>query len=65
MPTLATRSLQHGRLAAGYAIGVLGYASGLAAATCTDLPDGPAVVCTMVAVGLLFAGLCRTGTRRL
>ena len=57
VPALATRSLVRGRLAAGYAVGVLGYAGGLVASTWTDLPAGPTVVFAMAVVGLLFAGL--------
>ena len=63
VPALATRSLVRGRLAAGYAVGVLGYAAGLVASTWTDLPPGPTVVFAMAAVGLLFAGLSRTRPR--
>ena len=59
VPALATRSLAHRRLAAGYTIAVLGYAAGLIAATWTDLPAGPTIVCAIAAVGLLFAGFHR------
>jgi len=52
VPALATRALASGRLAACYALGVLGYAAGLALSLVTDLPPGPLIVCTMTALGL-------------
>jgi len=56
VPALATRRLRRARLAASYALGALGYATGLALSLLTDLPPGPLVVCVMTALGLaLFA----------
>jgi zinc/manganese transport system permease protein len=52
VPALATRALARARLAACYALGVLGYALGLALSLVSDLPPGPLVVCTMTALGL-------------
>ncbi len=52
VPALATRRLGRGRrLAVGYAVGVLGYASGLALSALFDLPSGAMVVWLMAAVG--------------
>jgi zinc/manganese transport system permease protein len=52
VPALATRRFERWRLAAGYALGVIGYASGLALSLATDLPPGPLIVCAMTALGL-------------
>lgn len=52
VPALATRTMGRGRLAACYALGLLGYAAGLAISLVSDLPPGPLVVCTMTALGL-------------
>jgi zinc/manganese transport system permease protein len=52
VPALATRGFGRGRLAAAYALGVVGYASGLALSLATDLPPGPLIVCAMTALGL-------------
>jgi len=52
VPALATRGFERGRLAAAYALGVVGYASGLALSLATDLPPGPLIVCAMTALGL-------------
>jgi zinc/manganese transport system permease protein len=54
VPALATRNFARGRLAAGYALGALGYAGGLALSLLSDLPAGPLVVCTMTALGILL-----------
>jgi zinc/manganese transport system permease protein len=54
VPALATRAITRGRLAACYAVGVLGYALGLALSLVTDLPPGPLIVCTMTGVGLVL-----------
>ncbi|HEX9181956.1 MAG TPA: metal ABC transporter permease [Burkholderiales bacterium] len=55
VPALATRRFGRARLAAGYALGVLGYAVGLALSLPTDLPPGPLIVCAMVALGVACA----------
>ena len=52
VPALATRRLARGRLAAAYALGVLGYAVGLGISLVSDLPPGPLIVCIMTALGL-------------
>jgi zinc/manganese transport system permease protein len=52
VPALATRTMARGRLAACYALGVLGYAAGLAFSLVSDLPPGPLIVCTMTVLGL-------------
>lgn len=55
IPALATFFVKRGRLAKAYAIGILGYAAGLAASVAADLPSGPTIVCAMAAVGALAA----------
>lgn len=52
VPALATRRFARGRIAAGYALGALGYAAGLAASLATDLPPGPLIVLTLAVLGL-------------
>ncbi len=52
VPPLATRRMARGRLAAAWAIGVVGYASGLLVSTAFDLPSGAVIVWALVAVGL-------------
>lgn len=42
-------------LFAGWGIGVVGYASGLALSAVLDLPSGATVVCTLAGVAVLFA----------
>ena len=61
VPALATRRFARGRVAAGYALGVLGYAAGLALSLVSDLPPGPLIVCAMTALG---AALLALGPRR-
>ncbi|HUQ76143.1 MAG TPA: metal ABC transporter permease [Burkholderiales bacterium] len=51
VPALATRQLGRSRLAACYALGALGYGAGLALSVVSDLPSGPLIVCTLVALG--------------
>jgi len=51
VPALATRYFMRWRLAAGYALGALGYAAGLALSLVSDLPAGPLIVCTMTGIG--------------
>jgi len=51
IPALASRHLRRARLAAGYLLGALGYALGLALSAVTDLPAGPLVVCTLTVLG--------------
>jgi zinc/manganese transport system permease protein len=53
-PPLATRRLARYRLAAAWAIGAVGYAAGLVLSTAFDLPSGPVIVWTLVAVALAW-----------
>lgn len=55
IPALATFYVRSRRLARAYAIGALGYASGLAASAASDLPSGPMVVCAMALAGVIAA----------
>jgi zinc/manganese transport system permease protein len=57
VPALATRQLAQRRLAAAYALGALGYVSGLALALVSDLPPGPLIVCAMTALGVALAAV--------
>ncbi len=59
VPPLATRAMSKGRLAAAWAIGAAGYAAGLAASTALDLPSGPFIVWTLVAVAAVWAAAFR------
>ena len=54
VPALATRRMVRHRLAMGYALGIVGYAVGLVVSTVTDLPSGPAIVCVMTALAIVF-----------
>jgi len=70
VPALAVRRISGYRgLLAGWGIGVLGYAIGLALSVLLDLPSGAMVVCALALVALLFvSGLMprlRTGRERL
>ncbi len=53
VPPLATRGLVRHRLTVAWAIGALGYGAGLALSTALDLPSGPVIVWTLVAVALV------------
>jgi len=53
VPPLATRTLARWRLPIAWAIGGIGYAIGLAGSAALDLPSGPAIVWTLVAVALV------------
>ena len=55
IPALATFYVKRRRLPKAYAIGVLGYAAGLAASAAADLPSGPMIVCAMAGIGGLAA----------
>jgi zinc/manganese transport system permease protein len=57
VPALATHRMTRHRLAAGFGLGILGYALGLALSLVTDLPSGPAIVWTLCVLASLFA-LC-------
>jgi zinc/manganese transport system permease protein len=54
VPPLATRRMQRGRLAAAWALGAAGYAIGLVVSNASDLPSGPVIVWTLVAVSLAW-----------
>jgi zinc/manganese transport system permease protein len=60
VPALATHAMARRRLAACYALGVLGYAAGLGLSLAADLPAGPLVVCALAVLGAaLFAARLR------
>jgi zinc/manganese transport system permease protein len=61
VPALATRRLTRYRLAAGFAVSAAGYFLGLVVSAYTDLPTGPAIVCTMVVVAIPVFALSRRG----
>jgi zinc/manganese transport system permease protein len=52
VPPLATRHFGRGRLAAAWAVGAAGYATGLVLSTAFDLPSGPMIVWTLCLLGL-------------
>jgi zinc/manganese transport system permease protein len=54
VPALATlRWSGRQRIAAGYLVGAVGYAVGLALSALFDLPSGPTIVCVLAAVALI------------
>jgi zinc/manganese transport system permease protein len=59
---LGTRRMARQRLAAAWAIGFVGYASGLVLSTTLDLPTGPVVVWTLAAFALCWDAV--TAARR-
>jgi zinc/manganese transport system permease protein len=60
VPALGTVALAgRRRLPAAFALGVVGYAGGLALSALFDLPSGPTIVCALVLAALLVAALCR------
>jgi zinc/manganese transport system permease protein len=60
LPALAVRDLSQWRgLAAGYAIGLAGYALGLWASVPFDLPSGPLVVCMLAALTIVAVAVRR------
>ncbi|HEY1458634.1 MAG TPA: metal ABC transporter permease [Casimicrobiaceae bacterium] len=54
VPPLATRTMTRYRLAAAWALGALGYASGLVVSTTLDLPSGPVIVWALVVLSLAW-----------
>ncbi len=56
VPALATRRMRRGRIIVCYLVCALGYTTGLALSTITDLPAGPLIVCTMTALGIVVFG---------
>lgn len=70
IPALAVRHMSGYRaLLAGWGIGIVGYASGLALSALFDLPSGAIIVCALAMVAILFAAifmpLLRSGRERL
>jgi zinc/manganese transport system permease protein len=55
VPALATRSLAKHALAAGYAVGLVGYLAGLLLSAVYDLPTGAVIVWTLTLAGLAAA----------
>ena len=55
IPALATRRAVRHRTAKAYAVGAIGYLTGLVASMITDLPTGALTVWTMAATGIAFA----------
>ncbi len=55
VPALATRRAVRHRTAKAYAVGAIGYLTGLVASMVTDLPTGALTVWTMAATGIAFA----------
>ena len=63
VPALATRQMPRGRLGVCYCLCALGYTTGLALSTLSDLPAGPLVVCTLTALGFALLQLPRAWMR--
>jgi zinc/manganese transport system permease protein len=65
LPALAARNLPtRSGLLAGWALGALAYAAGLAASTWLDWPAGPAIVIALAAVALLGRSVMRVAASR-
>jgi len=54
VPPLATRRMEHRRLAASWGLGAVGYVAGLLLSTALDLPSGPVIVWVLAAVALAW-----------
>ena len=54
VPPLATRRMTRHRLAAAWAIGLAGYASGLLLSTALDLPTGPVIVWMLAVIAVCW-----------
>ena len=52
VPALATRRMSQGRLAVCYLLGAIAYVTGLVLSAISDLPAGPAIVCTIAVLGM-------------
>ena len=61
IPALATHRMQQSRMIAAFAVGSIGYASGLMLSVWLDLPSGAAIVWAMALCGALLALLERGG----
>jgi zinc/manganese transport system permease protein len=57
VPPLGTRKMTRHRLIAAWAIGLAGYAGGLLLSTTLDLPTGPVIVWTLVALAVCWDAL--------
>lgn len=58
LPALATLALsERNGLIAGYILGASGYGFGLGLSLILDLPAGPLIVCSLAALGLVFAAV--------
>jgi len=55
IPALATRIIQRHRLWVGYAIGLMGYATGLLVSAIFDLPSGAVIVWALATIAILVA----------
>jgi len=55
IPALATRMIQGHRLWVGYAIGLMGYATGLLVSAIFDLPSGAVIVWALATIAILAA----------
>jgi zinc/manganese transport system permease protein len=62
VPPLGTRKMTRHRRAAAWVIGLAGYAAGLVLSTALDLPTGPVIVWTLVALAVCWDAL--TASRR-
>jgi zinc/manganese transport system permease protein len=51
-------------LFAGYTLGAIGYAAGLAVSALLDLPAGPAIVCTLALAGAIAFGAAAGASSR-
>lgn len=60
VPALATCYAHRQRMFRAYAVGVLGYALGLAASVAADLPSGAMIVCAMAVIGAAVALFSRS-----
>ncbi len=60
IPALASRNAIRFRLAKAYAVGGLGYLTGLLASNLFDLPTGAIIVWAMAIVGIVFSSLERS-----
>lgn len=59
IPALATREARTHRLSKAYAVGVIGFAAGIAISVLTDLPTGAVIVWAMAITGIVFSTLER------
>jgi zinc/manganese transport system permease protein len=63
VPALVTRRFTRFRLIACWALGLTGYAAGLAISLVSDLPPGPLIVCAMTVMGMLLFACVRPAHR--